>query len=205
MVFEVFRDSAGIATRSNMSAPMRCTKFIQVKTHLSGLECDSKPIGRSGHCCVTDEGNLYVYGGYNPLEGPPLLSQGPGAFFAPSRQVLVELWKFNIATSSWTKINSDNIPNSAASSSMHLRGRKLFVFGGTVFPFGVMMSNTLYTCDLRNDFSWEAVEVRGTSHEMPPKAYGQSLIFHEDFMYVFAGAVSFNSGEYRAAHMYLFR
>ena len=153
-----------------------------------------RPVGRSGHCCVTDEGNLYIYGGYNPMEGPPLLGQEPETFFAPSRQVLRELWKFNFASKRWTKIERKNIPQAAASYCMKIRGRKLFVYGGTVFPFGVMMSNTLHTCNLAKDFVWENIPVKGTSDELPPRAYGQSLIFHEDFMYVFGGAVSFNSG-----------
>ena len=29
------------------------------------------PIGRSGHCVVADETNMYVYGGYNPGPGVP--------------------------------------------------------------------------------------------------------------------------------------
>lgn len=44
----------------------------------------------------------------------------------------------------------------------------LVVFGGTGFPFGVNLSNALYTCNL-NTLVWKKYEIKG---EPPLALYG---------------------------------
>lgn len=158
---------------------------------------EKEPTGRSGHSMVANDGNLFVLGGYNPL-GRTLSNGRP--------TVLEELWKFNFASRKWTKIEADGCPNTCASSCMFLRGNSLYVFGGTSYPFGQVISNTFKVCDIGNlDFDgqgafWYVMETnpnvfnnQDTGDNLPPRAYGQSVIFHEDCVYTFGGAVGFYS------------
>ncbi|KAK7461177.1 hypothetical protein BaRGS_00024044 [Batillaria attramentaria] len=157
---------------------------------------DLQPTGRSGHSMVSDESNLYILGGYNPL-GRVLNQQG-----RPT--VLEELWKFNFATRQWSKIEAAGCPNTCASSSMVMRGTSIYVFGGTSYPFGHIISNTLKVCDIAHvkpDGSgafWDVMETnpnvfnnQDTGDNLPPRAYGQSIIFHGDYVYTFGGAIGF--------------
>ncbi len=177
-----------------MAAPLDSGSFELIPAKDNGKGANCSPIGRSGHCCVADNANLYVFGGYNPREGPAfhITGGGPATFFNPSRQVMSELWVFNFATNLWHKSQAPGIPQAAASSCMKINKKKLIVYGGTVFPFGHLMSNTVYVCDIsERPFSWTRVETKGTSDQYPPAAYGQSLILYNDCIYTFAGAVSF--------------
>ena len=100
---------------------------------------DVEPTGRSGHSMVSDDSNLYVLGGYNPFGR--VLNQG-----RPT--VLEELWKFNLATRKWTKLETADFPSTCASSCMLMRGTNLYVFGGTSYPFGQIVSNTFKVCNI---------------------------------------------------------
>ena len=180
---------------------------------------DVEPTGRSGHSMVSDDSNLYVLGGYNPLGR--VLNQG-----RPT--VLEELWKFNLATRKWTKLETIDFPSTCASSCMLMRGTNLYVFGGTSYPFGQIVSNTFKVCDigtpqressgtsvvsststttscstsrnvLRKVYAWENL-LDGASQQdsmpqddenKPPRGYGQSVIFHGDYIYTFGGAIGF--------------
>lgn len=157
---------------------------------------DLEPTGRSGHSMVAEDANLYILGGYNPL-GRVLNRQG-----RPT--VLEELWKFNFATRKWTRMDAPGCPNTCASSSMVLRGSNIYVFGGTSYPFGHIISNTLKVCDIGNarpDGSgafWYVMETnpnvfnnQDTGDNLPPRAYGQSIVFNDDYMYTFGGAIGF--------------
>ena len=175
-----------------MAAPIQVGRFALIEPRKTENKSTLVPKGRSGHCSVADDKNLYVYGGYNPQEGPMLVANGPATYFVPSRQVMAELWKFNFATNCWNKVEHEDIPKAAASASLILKNGKLIAYGGTVFPFGHLMSNTLYVCDMKT-FSWERLETKGNSDQLPPRAYGQSTLSHDGYFYTFAGAVSFNS------------
>lgn len=172
---------------------------------------DVEPTGRSGHSMVSDDSNLYILGGYNPLGR--ILNQG-----RPT--VLEELWKFNLATRKWTKLETADFPSTCASSCMLMRGTNLYVFGGTSYPFGQIVSNTFKVCDIRTpkrdfsetslcststsrsirrDYTWENLldgasqldNVPQEDENKPPRGYGQSVIFHDCYIYTFGGAIGF--------------
>ncbi|KAL8585937.1 hypothetical protein ACOMHN_061098 [Nucella lapillus] len=185
---------------------------------------EDEPAGRSGHSMVSDESNLYVFGGYNPLGR---INQGQPT-------VLDELWKFNFATEKWTKIETEGCMNTCASSSLIKHGSKLYIFGGTSYPFGQINGNEIYMCDLAQKretirktspstssshdpsqsestisteestttstkqapYRWHRFSDANEGDEdenKPPKGYGQSIVFHEQYMYAFGGAVGFYS------------
>ena len=168
---------------------------------------DVEPIGRSGHSMVCDDSNIYVLGGYNPL-GRALNSQG-----RPT--VLEEFWKFNLATKKWMKMETAGFPQTCASSCMLFRGNHVYIFGGTSYPFGQIVSNQIKMCNIANPqrglsgagcsghvYKWDSLTEEPPSasasstsimidEHKPPKGYGQSMVFHGDYVYTFGGAVGF--------------
>ncbi|KAK2143745.1 hypothetical protein LSH36_816g00058 [Paralvinella palmiformis] len=183
-----------------MSAPIRVGRFelIEPKSNRNGHPL--KPVGRSGHCSVADDGNLYVFGGYNP-QGPLATwdeaFEGHNVITLPisleKQGILPELWIFNFATKRWCAPETRGVtPTAAASSSIILLKDKLLVYGGTVFPFGHLMSNSLFLLDLSKDFTWKRINGTGHGHELPLATYGQSTLVHDEHLYVFAGAFSFH-------------
>ncbi|KAK3603759.1 hypothetical protein CHS0354_023375 [Potamilus streckersoni] len=192
---------------------------------------ETLPTRRSGHCTTSDESDLYLFGGFCPRD------ERNGVM---ENRVFAELWKFNFATEKWTQIESTDTPNTCASSCITIQNKQLFVYGGTSYPFGHIMSNTIRTLKIwrrpvgsshckRKKFSTSlagldaAGESKTSSNEastfpataaascwypidtipyysssysgnsMPPRAYGQSMFFHEDNIYVFGGAVGYYS------------
>ena len=160
---------------------------------------------------VADESDIYVFGGYSPKDERNGMAQS---------NVLPELWKFNFASEKWTNVTADNIPSTCASACLGINRKQVFVFGGTCYPFGQIMSNTIKTLKLntatakltaagesgsqREDddkkLCWYLLETNPVSYNaldsddiMPPRAYGQSLLFHNDAIYVFGGAIGYYS------------
>lgn len=56
-----------------------------------------------------------------------------------------------------------------------LLGGKMFVHGGTGFPFSEVRNNVLYYCDLKS-LHWNVVDVSGTLR--PDRVYGHVCLFH---------------------------
>ena len=70
------------------------------------------PPARSGHRCVADNTNLYVFGGYNPDYEE---SGGPENEDYP---LFRELWRYHFATGSWQQIRTEGyMPTELASMS----------------------------------------------------------------------------------------
>lgn len=175
-------------------------ELLQPSAQISSTKNGIIPVGRSGHCMAADDANIYVFGGYNPRgRHCPEISGGLPC-------VLIELWAFNFSSGTWRMIETDGIPDTCASSCLSVVDKRLFVYGGTGYPFGHMMSNTLKILDCRNlagvtdnrpsrHLCWHLLETNPNEYtaldcgdSSPPIAYGQSLIFHEDSIYVYAGA-----------------
>lgn len=70
------------------------------------------PPARSGHRCVADNTNLYVFGGYNPDYDE---SGGPDNEDYP---LFRELWRYHFATGVWHQMGTDGyMPRELASMS----------------------------------------------------------------------------------------
>lgn len=79
------------------------------------------PPARSGHRCVADNTNLYVFGGYNPDYDE---SGGPENEDYP---LFRELWRYHFATGCWQQIRTEGyMPTELASMSGKIE--QLFVF-----------------------------------------------------------------------------
>ncbi|XP_072038138.1 kelch domain-containing protein 10-like [Amphiura filiformis] len=153
------------------------------------------PYPRSGHCCVTDDRNLYVFGGYHPeyqrpLEHPNPEIEGNMIIF---NEVFQELWCFNFDTRTWCEVETTGEPpRQTASMSMTLAGNVLLFFGGTCFPWGSISNNKIYMLDLREK-RWSVLQVTG---EKPPKKYGQAIILLQDKLFVYGGCRQISEFEF---------
>ena len=151
----------------------------------------SVPAPRSGHRCVADDGNLYVFGGYSPH------CQG---------KLFRELWRFNFSRKTWEHLQTNGpCPSQVASCCVLLDRGSMIVFGGSGVPFGQSNSNKLHVCDLKNK-TWEEIYTNTqcqrdeTDRSLPLPGYGQCMVLSpEGHLYVFSGTTGheFNS--------YLFR
>lgn len=98
----------------------------------SGPRC---PPARSGHRCVADSSNLYVFGGYNPDYDE---SGGPENEDYP---LFRELWRYNFATDTWHQMGTEGyMPRELASMSRTYRNpAPRVLIPGAVLILGILM------------------------------------------------------------------
>uniref|UniRef100_A0A0A9Z0Q3 Kelch domain-containing protein 10 n=1 Tax=Lygus hesperus TaxID=30085 RepID=A0A0A9Z0Q3_LYGHE len=150
-------------------------------------EGGSIPKPRSGHRIVCNDQNFYCYGGYNPLLRAEDLNDG---VWERTRPLFKEVWRFNMTSRIWTKLEVDNIPHVLASNCMALQGSLIIVFGGTGMPFGNANSNDVYICDLtRSPLQFRFMPSSGNQ---PEPRYGQAIHIDGKYMYVFGGTTGFS-------------
>lgn len=148
---------------------------------------ENTPLPRSGHRIVCNDQNFYCYGGYNPMLEENELNDG---VWSRTRPLFKEVWKFNLHSKRWTKLNVDNIPHVLASNCMALQGSLLIVFGGTGMPFGNANSNDVYICDLsKSPLTFRFMPSTGSQ---PDARYGQAIHIDGKYMYVFGGTTGFS-------------
>lgn len=130
------------------------------------------PIPRSGHRIIYFNGQIFSFGGYNPnTENLDHL-----------HTLLQELWKFNLITKKWQKIElSGLVPSSTASHTAKfcvINGKaKMIVYGGTGYPFGSNSSSNIYVCDLLTG-EFDILNVtydQAREIDRPAKLYGQAV------------------------------
>lgn len=84
------------------------------------------PPARSGHRCVADSNNLYVFGGYNPD------FEEAGGAENEDYPLFRELWKFHFATATWQQVRTEGyMPTELASMSGMERGAFIRIAGST--------------------------------------------------------------------------
>uniref|UniRef100_UPI00358DD9E0 kelch domain-containing protein 10-like n=1 Tax=Myxine glutinosa TaxID=7769 RepID=UPI00358DD9E0 len=165
----------------DVKAPLNV--FTKLSDHnTEALTGKLAPSPRSGHRCIADAGNLFVFGGYNPDYEE---SGGGGNAAFP---LFRELWRFHFATRSWQRLETEGYtPKELASMSMVLHRNNLLTFGGTGVPFGESSSNDVRVCQL-GARRWSLIE--GHGHK-PSKIYGQAMAIINGFLYVFGGTTGF--------------
>lgn len=149
------------------------------------------PKPRSGHRIVCNESSVFSFGGYNPSLNPSdeedLASDN---IWLESKPLFKELWKYNISTRTWIKLNVDDIPNILASNAVLLSGQLLIVYGGTGVPFGANCSNDLFICDLRKDNNLK-FNLVAASGNCPPPQYGQAIVLINNYLYTIGGTTGY--------------
>nr|XP_057932676.1 kelch domain-containing protein 10-like [Doryrhamphus excisus] len=140
------------------------------------------PSARSGHRCVADSTNLYVFGGYNPD------FEEAGGAENEDYPLFRELWRFHFATATWHRVQTEGyIPTELASMSAVFHGNNLLVFGGTGIPFGENNGNDVHVCNVQYK-QWNLLPYRGTK---PNKIYGQAMVILNGYLYVFGGTTGY--------------
>uniref|UniRef100_A0A1A8I7N6 Kelch domain containing 10 n=1 Tax=Nothobranchius kuhntae TaxID=321403 RepID=A0A1A8I7N6_NOTKU len=140
------------------------------------------PPARSGHRCVADNANLYVFGGYNPDYDES------GGSENEDYPLFRELWRYHFATGCWQQIQTKGyMPTELASMSAVLHGNNLLVFGGTGIPFGENNGNDVHVCNV-NYKRWSLLNCRG---KKPKRTYGQAMVIINGFLYVFGGTTGY--------------
>uniref|UniRef100_A0A8D3C181 Kelch domain-containing protein 10 n=1 Tax=Scophthalmus maximus TaxID=52904 RepID=A0A8D3C181_SCOMX len=140
------------------------------------------PPARSGHRCVADNTNLYVFGGYNPDYDES------GGSDNEDYPLFRELWRYHFATGCWQQIRTEGyMPTELASMSAVLHGNNLLVFGGTGIPFGENNGNDVHVCNV-NYKRWSLLNCRG---KKPNRIYGQAMVIINGFLYVFGGTTGY--------------
>lgn len=147
-------------------------------------EVNFGPDARSGHRIVIDDSNIYSYGGYNPSPSSTITDPRDMAEFPLFR----ELWKFNLTSNIWNRLDmTGSVPKECVSYACILVNKKLFVIGGTGFPFAEVRSNVLYCFDLAI-LHWSVAPCKGT---LPGKVYGHSLLHINGYIFLFGGTTGF--------------
>ncbi|XP_042104761.1 kelch domain-containing protein 10 isoform X3 [Ovis aries] len=149
---------------------------------MEGKKGHRPPPARSGHRCVADNTNLYVFGGYNPDYDE---SGGPDNEDYP---LFRELWRYHFATGVWHQMGTDGyMPRELASMSLVLHGNNLLVFGGTGIPFGESNGNDVHVCNVKYK-RWALLSCRG---KKPSRIYGQAMAIINGSLYVFGGTTGY--------------
>uniref|UniRef100_A0A1B6MI30 Kelch domain-containing protein 10 n=1 Tax=Graphocephala atropunctata TaxID=36148 RepID=A0A1B6MI30_9HEMI len=150
------------------------------------------PKPRSGHRIVCDDINMYSFGGYNPsLTTTDEEDLAHDAVWAESKPLFKELWKYNVSTASWKRLDVNEIPDILASNAVLLSGRVLMVYGGTGVPFGANCSKDLFICDLgsnRDPLKFDLISALGNC---PQPQYGQAIILINHYLYTIGGTTGF--------------
>uniref|UniRef100_A0AAQ4Q3E5 Kelch domain-containing protein 10 n=1 Tax=Gasterosteus aculeatus aculeatus TaxID=481459 RepID=A0AAQ4Q3E5_GASAC len=140
------------------------------------------PPARSGHRCIADSTNLYVFGGFNPN------FHQAGGSENEDYPLFRELWRFHFATATWQQVRTEGyMPTELASMSAVLHGSNLLVFGGTGIPFGENNGNDLHVCDVQYK-RWSLLNCRG---KKPNKVYGPAMVIINGHLYVFGGTTGY--------------
>ncbi|MBN3298403.1 KLD10 protein, partial [Amia calva] len=140
------------------------------------------PPARSGHRCVADNSNLYVFGGYNPDYDES------GGSENEDYPLFRELWRYHFATGTWQQMRTEGyMPTELASMSAVLHGNNLLVFGGTGIPFGENNGNDVHVCNVKYK-RWSLLNCRG---KKPNRIYGQAMAIINGYLYVFGGTTGY--------------
>uniref|UniRef100_H3B0E7 Kelch domain-containing protein 10 n=1 Tax=Latimeria chalumnae TaxID=7897 RepID=H3B0E7_LATCH len=140
------------------------------------------PPARSGHRCVADSSNLYVFGGYNPDY------EESGGHENEDYPLFRELWRYHFAAGTWQQMGTEGyMPRELASMSVVLHGNNLLVFGGTGIPFGESNGNDVHVCNVKYK-RWSLLNCRG---KKPNRIYGQAMAIINGYLYVFGGTTGY--------------
>lgn len=153
-----------------------------------------RPQARSGHKILSNDKNLYSYGGFNPhasvdhlkyFDPKELLSISDAD--NPERSTFKEIWKYNFVSRTWKKFQM-TIPEETASSVIILKEDTIIVFGGTGYPYGERCNNHVYIFNIKEDREFLQLPVNG---HIPRPQYGQAACFSNPSLYVVGGTDGF--------------
>lgn len=154
------------------------------------------PKPRSGHRIVCDERCMYSFGGYNPSlsdadQADLVSANNIGPYWSDSMPLFKELWRYNISTRTWKRMDVEGMPDCLASNAALLSGHILMVYGGTGVPFGSNCSKDLYICNLKNASDKLKFDLITTTGNSPSPQYGQAIVLVGHHLYTVGGTTGF--------------
>lgn len=159
-------------------------------------QTDNSPCPRSGHRAVATSTDAYIWGGYCPRSENIAVAR-PADGHHPV--LFLEMWRYNIATDVWALCPHHGDPPlvGAASCAMCIDEweKRIYVYGGTNYPFGEDVSNKVHQCDLVT-YEWKELVLSG---DTLPSVYGASMALIANKLFVLFGSdgYSFRSSVYR--------
>uniref|UniRef100_A0A8B9HIM7 Kelch domain-containing protein 10 n=1 Tax=Astyanax mexicanus TaxID=7994 RepID=A0A8B9HIM7_ASTMX len=158
------------------------------------------PPARSGHRCVADNTNLYVFGGYNPDYDES------GGSENEDYPLFRELWRYHFATGTWQQIRTEGyMPTELASIShilfaqaMAIINGFLYVFGGTT---GYIYSTDLHRLDLTTR-EWIHLKPNNPPDDLPEERYRHEIAHDGQRIYILGGGTSWTSYPLDKIHAY---
>uniref|UniRef100_A0A8C5TBH4 Kelch domain-containing protein 10 n=1 Tax=Malurus cyaneus samueli TaxID=2593467 RepID=A0A8C5TBH4_9PASS len=152
----------------------------------TAIPCHRCPPARSGHRCVADNSNLYVFGGYNPDYDES------GGSENEDYPLFRELWRYNFATDTWHQMGTEGymprelLFNTATTSW----------FWGTGIPFGESNGTTSTCCNVKYK-RWALLSAVGSPEPKLFSSPHQSCCLHKAMaiingcLYVFGGTTGY--------------
>nr|DBA31438.1 TPA: hypothetical protein GDO54_007289 [Pyxicephalus adspersus] len=174
-------------------------RFVKLSGRAAGRR---SPPARSGHRCVADNTNLYVFGGYNPDYDE---SGGPENEDYP---LFRELWRYHFATGTWHQMGTDGyMPRELASMSCEYWGRAMAIINGFLYVFGGT-TGYIYSTDLhRLDLStreWVQLKPNNPPCDLPEERYRHEIAHDSQRIYVLGGGTSWTAYSLDKIHAYNF-
>lgn len=158
---------------SSVGFPLLKVHTISARKPLANEDVNI-PSERSGHRIVATDNCIYAIGGYNP----------------DYTELFDEVWCFNVATRTWTKLNTKGSqPKQVASHSMCLYGDNIVTFGGSGLPFGLNSSNDVHLLNLK-DGQWQRIHCEAldnNANNLPSKRYGHTMHIINHHLYICGG------------------
>ncbi|KRZ38347.1 Kelch domain-containing protein 10 [Trichinella pseudospiralis] len=133
------------------------------------------PCCRGSHRLISFDNYVFSFGGYCPSG----LNTGK-----MSNAALKEIWKFNLLTNIWTRIEPiGNMPDHVISMTASVYRKHVILFGGTALPLGYRLSNEVYIFSLIT-MKFEKLNIIGNK---PIPRYQHAMCIYEDVLYVHGG------------------
>lgn len=133
-------------------------------TQISG----TKPPKRYWHTAISNNDNMYVFGGLDYLSG--------------SWTGMNDLYKFNLNTNTWTEIVSGTTtkPSIRGGHTAIYQNEKMTIFGGNDPKTGSL--DDVWNLNL-NTNEWKKISTSGA--DKPGKCFGHNAVYYNFHMYVF--------------------
>ncbi|KAF0987038.1 hypothetical protein HZS_7238 [Henneguya salminicola] len=132
------------------------------------------PSARSGHCSAIMDNMILIYGGYTNIKNT----------------LFPDISFYHIFKKDWIKYKKDiNADDCCASSSFIVHDHFVFLFGGTCYPFGRTISNTLSMFDFTTK-RWEVLSAKNNepSINQPQPLYGSLMFYYGESVYIYGGS-----------------
>lgn len=136
-----------------------------------------QPDVRSGHKSIKIGPYIVIWGGYNNKV---------------IHKVFNELWFYHVFFKTWKKVElPKEYPKTALSSSISFYNGKIYLFGGTGYPFANEKLDYIITYEIETQ-KWNIIgELDPNNKNCPSHKYSHSMSLYNKKLYIFGGTNGF--------------